>query len=793
MRNPTLPGFTVALGVTILLAATLSSGGSAQAPAAQAPPAQTPPVYPASEVTAGEPLFAAYCGFCHGRDATGGTTGPDLTRSVFVSEDVKGDKIKPLIRTGRPERGMPPIAISESEMTSIVSFVHDRRIKEGSLVGQRRKVSEDDLNTGDAKAGEQYFNGAGRCATCHSPTGDLAGIADRFKGLELLQRMLNPGGGRGGQRNPAKVTVTLPSGETVSGRLAFRDEFTIALRDANGWYRSWSTAQVKHTVDNPLDAHFEVLQKYTDADMHNVLAYLQTMKRAGDAKQAAAAAPPAQPAIAPYTGGGLEPATLLAPPSDTWATYHGDYSGRRHSRLSAITPENVKQLTLAWTFQTGGSDSIKATPIIVNGIAYITTADHLWAVDVRTGRQIWQYTHPKNMGFHIGHRGAAMYKGTVYLTTPDSRLVALDARTGRVKWNVEIADYKTGYWSTNAPLLVRNHLIVGVSGDFDNLPGLLQSFDPETGEMEWKFYSTPPPDTPGSISGGATGGQMWNTGTYDPELNLVFVGTGNPTPVLNGPARPGDNKWTGSILAINPDTGKLAWGFQASPHDTHDWDAAEVPVLVDANFNGAPRKLLLQASRNGYYFVLDRVTGKSLLTTPFAAVNWASGIDKNGSPIPNPAKEPSRDGRLVAPDEGGGTNYRSPSFDPGTGLFIVSARDAYGIYFFKDEHGKYGWAGADYGVGGKGYIRALDYQTGQVRWSHEIGAGSGAGVLTTTTGVTFTGDGSGNAVALSTRDGSTVCHASVGGVGKSPITVDIDGRQHLLLAGGGVLYAWRLP
>ncbi|HMC75988.1 MAG TPA: acido-empty-quinoprotein group A, partial [Vicinamibacterales bacterium] len=494
-----------------------------------------------------------------------------------------------------------------------------------------------------------------------------------------------------------------------------------------------------------------------------------------------------------YTGGGLEPATLLAPPADTWPTYHGDYSGRRHTKLAAITPENVNQLTLAWAFQTGQTDSIKATPIVVNGIAYITTADHMWAVDVRTGRQIWQYTHPKNMGFHIGHRGAAMYKGTVYLTTPDSRLVAIDARTGRVKWNVEIADYKKGYWSTNAPLLVRNHLIVGVSGDFDNLPGLLQSFDPETGEMEWKFYSTPPPGTAGSISGGATGGQMWNTGTYDPVLNLVFVGTGNPTPVLNGPARPGDNKWTGSILAINPDTGKLAWGFQASPHDTHDWDAAEVPVLVDANFNGTPRKLLLQASRNGYYFVLDRTNGKSLLTTPFAAVNWASGIDKDGSPIPDPNKDPARDGRLVAPDEGGGTNYRSPSFDPATGLFIVSARDAYGIYFYKDEHGKYGWAGADYGVGGKGYIRALDYQTGQVRWNHEIGGGSGAGVLTTTTGVTFTGDGSGNALALRTRDGSTLWHASIGGVGNSPITVEIDGRQYLIVGGGSALYAWRLP
>jgi alcohol dehydrogenase (cytochrome c) len=790
MRTPRLlVHSTITLGAAALLGAGLVGASGAQA--------QAPVTYPAKDIKAGEPLFAAYCGFCHGRDAMGGETGPDLTRSVLVADDVNGDKIRPVVRNGRPDRGMPAVNVTEADLTSIIAFVHDARTKAGSVIGARRRVDEEDLRTGDAKAGEQYFNGPGRCATCHSPTGDLAGVADRLKGLALLQRMLYPGGGRG--QTAAKVSVTLPSGETVSGRLAFRDEFTIALHDTNGWYRSWQTRQVKFTVDNPLDAHADQVRKYTDADMHNVLAYVQTLKRAVDTKAAPAApaatpAAPATPApIAPYTGGGLEPSTLLAPPPDAWPTYHGDYTGRHHSKLSAITPENVNQLTLAWTFQTGTADGIKSAPLVVNGIAYVTAPDHLWAVDARTGRQIWQYTYPKNMGFHIGHRGAAMYKGTVFLTTPDAHLVALDGRTGRLKWNVPIEDYRKGYWSSNAPLVVRDHLIVGISGDFDNLPGLLKSFDPDTGKEQWVFYSTPPPGTPGSLSGGATGGQMWMTGTYDPELNLVFVGTGNPTPVLNGPVRPGDNRWTGSILAINPDTGKLAWGFQASPHDTHDWDAAEVPVLVDATFKGEPRKLLLQASRNGYYFVLDRTTGKNLLTTPFAAVNWASGIDKDGRPTPDPAKEPSRDGRLVAPDEGGGTNYRAPSFDPATGLFIVSARDAYALYFFKEEHGKYGWAGADYGVHSRGSIRAMDYQTGQVRWNHEVGGGSSSGILTTDSGVTFTGDGSGNIMALRTSDGATLWHASIGGAGNSPVSVEIDGRQHLLVGGGGVLYAWRLP
>jgi alcohol dehydrogenase (cytochrome c) len=490
---------------------------------------------------------------------------------------------------------------------------------------------------------------------------------------------------------------------------------------------------------------------------------------------------------------GFDPAMLLKPPADSWPTYHGDYSGQRHSRLTQITPANVNQLTLAWSFQTGLPGPIRASPILVNGVIYVTMPDNMWAVDARSGRQIWRYTYPPNSGFHIGHRGAAIYKDTVFLTTPDAHLVALNAKDGKVKWDVVVADAKKGYWSTNAPLIVGNHMLVGVSGDFDNLPGTLKSFDPETGKLQWTFYSTPPPGTPGSIAGGSTGGQMWMTGTYDPELNLIYVGTGNPTPVLNGEARPGDNRWTCSILALKPETGELAWGFQVSPHNTHDWDAAEVPVLVDGMFNGQRRKMLMQASRNGYFFVLDRTNGKNLLTAPFAAVNWAKDIDSEGRPQPNPDQEPARDGRLVAPNEGGGTNYRSPSFDPTTGLFIVSAQDGYGIYFYKKEHGDYGWAGADYGVHGKGSIRAIDYQTGKVRWDHDIGGEGSAGILTTATGLTFSGDTGTSVFALRTSDGKTLWHSSIGRVGNSPTTYELDGQQYLLVGGGPGLYAWTLP
>jgi alcohol dehydrogenase (cytochrome c) len=485
---------------------------------------------------------------------------------------------------------------------------------------------------------------------------------------------------------------------------------------------------------------------------------------------------------------------LLAPPVSDWPTYHGDYSGQRHSSLSQITPDNVHTLTLAWTFQTNQTQSIKGSPIVADGVMYVTTPDNLWAVDARTGRELWRYRYPQNSGFHIGHRGVAIAGNSVFLTTPDAHLLAIDVRDGSVQWDIEIADAARGYWSTNAPLIVRDHIVVGVSGDFDNLPGILKSFDPETGELQWTFYSTPPYGTPDSISGGATGGQMWMTGTYDPELDLIYVGTGNPTPVLNGVFRPGDNKWTGSIVALDPDSGELAWGFQVSPHDTHDWDAAEVPVLVDAEFGGEQQHLLLQASRNGYFVVLDRTNGENLLTRPFALLNWSEGIDREGQPIPSPDKEPARDGRIVSPDEGGATNYRSPSFDPANGLLLVSAVDAYSIYFFKPEHGDYGWAGADYSVYGRGVLRAIDYRTGDIRWEKDLHGGAGAaGVLTTTTGLAFTGDSARSAIALRTEDGATLWHSAIGRVNNPPITYELDGRQYVVMAGGSGLYAFALP
>src|SRR5712675_3166611 len=362
----------------------------------------------------------------------------------------------------------------------------------------------------------------------------------------------------------------------------------------------------------------------------------------------------------------LDAAALLKPATDTWPSYNGDYSGRRYSTLDQINAGNVNSLTLAWAFNTRGS-VLKATPLEVNGILYFSAPDNVWAVDARFGRMIWHYQRPSE-GDHIGHRGLGMYKDWLYFTTPDAHLISLDAKDGKVRWDVELADAKIGYFSTMAPLVIRDHVITGVSGDMTDVRGYLKSIDPETGKTQWTWYTEPDPGQPGSETwpkdGEALlhgGGMTWMTGTYDPELNLLYWGTGNPNPVMSGESRPGDNLYTCSIVALNPDTGKIAWHFQPSPHDVHDWDAVETPVLLDADMQGKPRKLLAQASRNGFFFVLDRATGEHILTSEFVKTNWTLGVDAKGQPRLNPAKQPKPDGALVSPNQGGAINWPPPS------------------------------------------------------------------------------------------------------------------------------------
>ena len=498
---------------------------------------------------------------------------------------------------------------------------------------------------------------------------------------------------------------------------------------------------------------------------------------------------------------GLNAAALLKPATDTWPTYNGDYSGKRYSTLNQINASNINSLTLAWAFNTH-STSIKATPLEVDGILYFSTPDNVWAVDARFGRQIWHYER-KSEGDHIGHRGLGMYKDLLYFTTPDAHLVCLDARNGKMRWDVELADVKLGYFATMAPLVVRDHVIVGVSGDISDVRGYLKSLDPETGSTQWTWYSEPDPGQPGSETWPKDsdailhgGGMTWMTGTYDPELNLLYWGTGNPNPVMVGEGRLGDNLYTCSIVALNADTGKLVWHFQPSPHDVHDWDAVQTPVLINAEFKGKPRKLLAQASRNGFYFLLDRTNGEYLAGAPFIEQTWATGLDAHGRPIPKPDTAPSPDGTLITPGSDGATNWMAPSFDPQTSMFYVTARRVFSIYYRTAGTGKAeGWGGRDQNLWARSTIRALDYRTGKVIWNHETGEGeNGAGILTTAGHLLFSADTSGDLLALNPATGKTLWHLNAGGhMAASPMTYQLDGRQYLIAAVQDVLYAFALP
>jgi alcohol dehydrogenase (cytochrome c) len=545
-------------------------------------------------------------------------------------------------------------------------------------------------------------------------------------------------------------------------------------------------------------------------------------------------------AVAAVSGQGLDPTLLTKPATDSWPTYSGDYSGRRFSSLTQINQTNIKDLALAWVTRlpigapaggggagagaagyptsiggeidnpvpVGGNARVSGAELMVNGVLYMAAPDNAWAVDARDGTILWHYFWKTRGGTHIGNRGLAMYGDWLYMETPDDYLVSLDAKTGKERWHKVISDFGEQYFSTMAPVVIGNHLIVGTGDDLD-APGYLLSYDPETGDVQWKWYTEPEKmGDPGSDSwpnldsmrhGGAG---VWVPGSYDPELHLYYFGTANPTPAYSGVTRQGDDLYTSCLLALNVDTGKLAWYFQSSPHDTHDWDAAQTPVLVDGMFKGKPRKMLLNATRNGYFFVLDRVTGENLITStaPEPTLNWTTGLDKRGEPIRNPEKDATPGGSLVSPNSDGPVNWEPPSYDPQTGLFYISSVIDYSVFYRTepDERAMQGLNGVqEQQVGSLGrYITAIDYKTGKVAWQHALPyatAGTTATGVTTTAGhLLFAGDANGNFVAYDPANGKPLWHTHLGAVSNAAETYLLDGKQYVLVASGDSLYAFAL-
>jgi alcohol dehydrogenase (cytochrome c) len=442
----------------------------------------------------------------------------------------------------------------------------------------------------------------------------------------------------------------------------------------------------------------------------------------------------------------------------------------------------------------------------VNGTLYFTMPDNAWAVDARDGHELWHYFWKTKGGTHIGNRGVGMWNDYLYMETPDDYLVSLDAKTGKERWHKVIADLDQGYFSTPAPIVVGNHVLVGTGDDIDS-PGFLQSFDPETGELQWKHYTVPMEkgdaglDSWASLDAARHGGaQTWVPGAYDPETKLYIFGTGNPTPAFTtGTRGEGNNLFTCALVALNVDTGKMAWYFQTSPHDMHDYDSAQTPVLVDAMFNGKMRKLALTATRNGYYFTVDRVTGEHLVTSKYGKMtNWADGTNQFGGPKRNPAKDATVGGSLVSPTSDGTINWEPPAFSPDTGLLYVAEHDNFSIFYLTDvdPRGSMGLGGKEEDeVGTSGtYLTAIDYKTGKVAWRHPYysGMGGGGGVLTTAGGLVFAGDGAGNLVAHDASTGNPLWHTRIGRVTNAPQTYMLDGHQYVIAATGDTLWSFML-
>jgi alcohol dehydrogenase (cytochrome c) len=501
-----------------------------------------------------------------------------------------------------------------------------------------------------------------------------------------------------------------------------------------------------------------------------------------------------------------------------WLTYSGDYSGRRHSPLKQITSDNVHRLAAQWTFQAEGmviGRGFESTPLMMDGVLYITGNNNMaWAIDARSGRQIWRYRRalPPGLGYGAGNpsnRGFAMLGERLFMATLDGHLIALDRNTGRVVWDVVVDDYKAGHALIAAPLVVKDKVLVGNSGGDFPTRGFVDAYDPTTGARVWRFYTIPGPGEPGSETWSDAdvlprgGGAAWVTGTYDPELNLTYWGTGNPNPDYYGGDRRGNNLYTASLVALDADTGRLKWHYQFTPHDLHDWDSNHVPVLADLNVRGQARKVVMVANRNGFFYTLDRATGELLVAKPYTATKWAREVGPNGPIVLNDGVIPPGGSEATTPcvpDFRGGTVFNPPSFDPALQLFYVMARETCAYYTPQKMDVQ---MGRNFMSGGMrklpdpdfSALRAIDPKTGDIKWEHKFPTSSLAGVMSTATGLVFAGDNEGFFNAFEGKSGKRLWSYRTGSPiwGAAASSFMLDGRQHVLIESGNTIVSFAVP
>ena len=496
--------------------------------------------------------------------------------------------------------------------------------------------------------------------------------------------------------------------------------------------------------------------------------------------------------------------------ADAWLLYGRNYAGWRHVELDQINAANVARLSPAWIFQTGVGGKHETTPLVRDGVMYATgPSNWAWALDLASGRPLWRYSKQAPPGVNVCcgqvNRGFAMLGDRLYKVNLEATLVALDSKTGQLIWETTIDDVKRGYSATVAPLAVKNLILVGIAGAEFGVRGFIDAYDAMTGKRAWRFWTVPSPDEPGGHTWGGDswkrgGGSTWITGTYDPELNLVYWGTGNPGPDFDGDVRPGDNLYTCSLVALDADTGKLKWHFQYTPHDVHDWDSTSDPVLLDIDHDGRKVKAVIMANRNGYYYALERATGKFLLARSYTQVSWAGGIASDGKPILAPGQEPTEQGNKSCPGIGGGHNWQATAYNPRAGLYYFTSTDGCQTYYKTHQDYVDGlWYQASTTAPipeepASGSVLALEPGTGKTRWRFEMASAPTSGLLSTAGGLVFGGDREGYVFALEALSGKVLWKFQAGGtVIAPPVSYLFRGKQYLAVAAGSAILTFAIP
>src|SRR5215813_2655469 len=746
----------------------------------------------------GKRHFEARCAACHGADGKGGERGPDIISSERARRR-SADDLSELIRKGIPAAGMPAFQLPGRELQELVAFV--------------RSLSAPAIESaapGDVAAGAAFFFGKGNCSSCHMVKGrggllgpDLSELGIERTLPEIEQSLRAPGA----RLTPGfrLVSARLRDGQRLRGFAKNESNYDLQLQSLDGKLRLLHRDEIAELIRETASLMPEV--KASQDEMRDLIAYLSrlsgvetkiTVDSSFDER---------------VSREGASFSEIAEPRPGDWPTYHGHLSGNRHSPLRQIDTGNVAQLAPKWIFSIPNSRRLEVTPVVVDDVMYVTTANRAYALDARSGRQIWRYQRPLTKGL-VGdaaggiNRGVAVLGDRVFMVTDHAHLIALHRLTGRLLWDVEMADYREHYGATSAPLVVKDLVISGISGGDEGVRGFLAAYKASTGERVWRFWTIPEPGAPLSETwvgnalphGCAT---TWLTGTYDAKANLLYWTTGNPCPDYNGDERKGDNLYSDSALALEPETGKLRWYYQFTPHDLHDWDAQQTPMLIDVEFQGRRRQLLAQANRNGFFYVLDRITGALLLANPFVErLTWASGIGTDGRPLLLSGGAPTPAGVKACPAVEGATNWMSTAYNPETGLFYVMALEKCVIYSKSPEpweKGKsfYGGATRDaHDEPGRKFLRAIDLQTGKTVWQYsQIGPGnSWGGVLSTAGGVVLFGDDSGAFAAVEAKSGKPLWYFHTNELWKaSPMTYLAGGKQYVAVAAGSNILAFGLP